>query len=90
MLNREIKFYQNESVIFMSNSAILAASIKVALREIAKQAKTLGTGLQNAAPGDKAGTPNNTVQYLLSMAENIEKTAEEFGAMAAPTDQSQL
>lgn len=61
----------------MSEMAIIAASMKSTLKEIAKQATALGTGLQNAAPGDKTGAPNNSVQYLLSIAENLGKIAEE-------------
>lgn len=61
----------------MSEMAIIAASMKSTLKEIAKQATALGTGLQNAAPGDKTGAPNNSVQYLLSVAENLAKIAEE-------------
>ncbi|MBV9575648.1 MAG: hypothetical protein JO149_03395 [Gammaproteobacteria bacterium] len=61
----------------MTEVAIIAASMKSTLKEIAKQAMALGTGLQNAAPGDKTGAPNNSVQYLLTIAENLGQLAEE-------------
>lgn len=66
----------------MTDTTILAASIKVTLDEIAKQAQGLGTGLLNAAPGDKSGAPNNSIQYLLDIAESISKTAEDCEKIA--------
>jgi hypothetical protein len=80
MLIRESTLYQNGEVIVMSDTAIIAASAKTTLIEIAKQAGALGMGLQNAAPGDKKGTPNNSVQYLISMSESLIKLADECGA----------
>ena len=72
---------QSEGIFVMSDAVILAASIKSALLEIAKQAAALGNGLQNAAPGDRAATgPNNSVSYLLSTSENILKIAKECGS----------
>lgn len=62
----------------MSDAAILAASVKTSLLEVAKQANALGTGLQNAAPGDKVGTPNNSVNYLLAISEEINALVEKF------------
>lgn len=59
----------------MSDLTILAATIKASLQEVAKQAAGLGTGLQNAAPGDKAGKPNNSVEYLLTISDTLEKFA---------------
>lgn len=67
----------------MSDIVIIAASAKVTVTEIAKQANALATGLQNAAPGDKA-TPNNSVQYLFSMSESLYKIAEEYGKILSP------
>ncbi|MBX3709863.1 MAG: hypothetical protein KIT56_04705 [Gammaproteobacteria bacterium] len=61
----------------MSDALILAASIKTELLEVAKQAGALGTGLQNAAPGDKAGAPNHSVSYLLGISEGLTKIAQE-------------
>ena len=80
---------QLRMVIFMSDIAIIAASVQATLKEIAKQASALGTGLQNAAPGEKAGTPNNSIQYLLSTAENIAKVAEECGKLTSSGNVSQ-
>jgi len=65
----------------MSETAVLAAFVKTTLLEIAKQAGALGLGLQNAAPGDKTGTPNNSVSYLLSTSDNLAKIAEECGQL---------
>ena len=61
----------------MSDLAVLAATIKAALQEVAKQAAGLRTGLQNAAPGDKAGKPNNSVEYLLNISDALEKAAKQ-------------
>ncbi len=61
----------------MSEMGIIAASMKETLKEIAKQSAALGVGLQNAAPGDKNGAPNHSVQYLLAIAESLMKIAEE-------------
>ena len=36
-----------------------------------KQASALGTGLQNAALGEKAGAPNPSVQYLLDISDEL-------------------
>ena len=53
-------------------------SIVVAtLLDIAKQASALGVGLQNAAPGNETGIPNNTVQYLTDISETLINIAEE-------------
>ncbi len=76
MLVREHYLYQSGMVI-MSDTVIIAASARTTLLEIAKQANALGTGLQNAAPGDRAGAPNNSVQYLFAIAESLIKIAEE-------------
>lgn len=62
------------TVMVMSDTDILAATIKSTLSEIAKQASALGVGLQNAAPGDK---PNHSVQYLLSIADELSKLAND-------------
>ena len=61
----------------MSEIAIVAASTKHTLLDIAKQAAALGTGLQNATPGERVNTPNNSVQYLLSIAGILEMLADE-------------
>lgn len=60
----------------MSELAIIAASAKTTINSLAKQIYALGEGLQNAAP-EKAGVPNKSVQYLLSVAESLDKIAEE-------------
>lgn len=78
MLIREDYLYETGMVIVMSDTAIIAASARTTLLEIAKQAGALGTGLQNAAPGDKGGSPNNSVQYLLTISEELIKIAEEM------------
>jgi hypothetical protein len=65
----------------MTDIAVIAASVKGTLREIGTQAKVLGAGLQNAAPGAKAVTPNFSVQYLLQTSENMFHLAEECGKL---------
>lgn len=64
-------------IYIMSDLTILAASVKTTLIEIARNASSLGTALQNAAPGEKSGTPNNSVQYLLNISDVLLKYAEE-------------
>lgn len=76
MLIKEDVPFAKGMVIIMTDIAILAASIKTTLLEVSKQASALGVGLQNAAPADKSGTPNNSVQYLLEVSENLSKLAE--------------
>lgn len=65
----------------MSDTAILASQAKAVLLEVARQANALGVGLQNAAPADKAGTPNNSIQYLLDVAAYLTKKAEECDSL---------
>jgi hypothetical protein len=78
ILRKEIKSCPQGVVVVMSDTAILAAMAKTTLTEIAKQANALGVGLQNAAPGDKAAAPNNSVQYLLDVASCLTKKIEEL------------
>ncbi len=59
----------------MSDIAILAAFAKSTLIELSKQQHALGEGLQNAAPGEKSGTPNKSVQYLFTCSEYLAKLA---------------
>lgn len=79
MLAKEEIQYLNltRAAIVMSDTDILAATIKSALREVAKQASALGVGLQNVAPGDKGDKPNNSVQYLLTIADELAKLADD-------------
>ncbi len=63
--------------VIMSDVAIMAATIKSKLLEVAKQAAALGEGLQNAAPGDKAGSANPSVQYLLAISESLKTLAND-------------
>jgi hypothetical protein len=76
MFTNERDHYQPRMVIIMSDLDILTATVKSSLLDIAKQANALGTGLQNAAPGEKADKPNNSVQYLLNVSDALEKAAE--------------
>jgi hypothetical protein len=90
MLIKKTEFYQTGIVIIMSDLAIVAASLKNTLLEISKQASALGVGLQNAAPGEKVGAANNSVQYLLETSKGIAKIAEgcgEFLIASAPDKQ---
>lgn len=78
LANEELQYLSlTRTANVMSDTDILEATIKSTLREIAKQASALGIGLQNAAPGDKGDTPNNSVQYLLTIADELAKVAEE-------------
>lgn len=83
MLKSEVveSVFEVGRVIVMSDLAIVAASAKSTCQEIAKQAHALGTGLANAAPGDKMGTPNNSVQYLLDTAESLQKVVDEISLL---------
>ncbi len=92
MLIRESDQSQPGVVVIMSDTAIFAASAKSSLLEIAKQATALGVGLQNAAPGDKAGMPNPSIQYLLDVSEVLTKIAEDCNqimTVAMSTDAKQ-
>ncbi len=71
-------------VIFMTDAAILAASVKTTLLEISKQAAALGSGLQINAPGNK---PSDSAQYLLLSAESNAKIAEECGKVQPTSTQ---
>lgn len=77
MLRQDASCYQQGLVVIMSDTVILASQIRATLLEIAKQANALGVGLQNAAPADKTGAPNNAIQYLLDVAACLTKKAEE-------------
>jgi len=65
----------------MSELKIWAATVRTAIHDISKQAAALGTGLQNAAPGDKSGSPNNSVQYLVDTSEHLDHVAEQIEKM---------
>jgi len=69
--------------VIMSDFRILTVTTGGTLRDIAKQAAALATGLQNAAPGDKAGTPNNSVAYLFAVSESLAKSADLCEQLAA-------
>lgn len=55
----------------MSDVELSAIATKRELEDLAKQAKLLGNGLQNVAPGDSP-----SAQYLLDTAASIEKVTE--------------
>lgn len=88
MLKNERDHYQPRMIFVMSDMDILTATIKSTLREIAKQANALGTGLQNAAPGEKSEKPNNSVQYLLGIADVLEKASEDCSDILTESSQS--
>ena len=67
----------------MSDMDVLTATVKSTLQEIGKQASALGTGLQNAAPSDKAEKPNNSVQYLLGISDVLVKVADECDELSS-------
>lgn len=75
----------------MSDTAILVASVKTTLLEVAKQAEALGVGLQNVAPGSKSGAaPNHSVSYLMSISESLTSLAEECGKIQVLSRPSQI
>lgn len=79
------------AVLVMSDMAIMAALIQSTLLEIGKQQRALGEGLLVAAPGDKTGSPNKSVQYLLEGSEyliNLAKQCEEFSSSSSSTSTS--
>lgn len=76
MLINETLNYQYGAYI-MSDAVIITTMTVTALQEVAKQASALGTGLLNAAPGDKSGQPNASVLYLLETSELLNKLADE-------------
>ncbi len=79
--SRDTWYHPGKGIVsIMSEFAVIAVSMKDALNDIAKQANALGAGLQNAAPGDRSGAPNNSVQYLFAIAEALEKIAEDCEA----------
>lgn len=47
------------------------------LQELAQQASRLGTGLQNAAPVEKTGVSNPSIQYLFGVADILSKATKE-------------
>lgn len=55
----------------MSDIAQQAAIMQQTLLDIAKQANDLGVGLQNAAPSDKAGAPNPSIEYLTAVSATL-------------------
>lgn len=69
MLSDVVEFVSRGCLV--SDLAIIAASTKSTLLEVSKQANALGTGLQNAALGEKAGVPNPSVQYLLDISDEL-------------------
>lgn len=62
----------------MSDVALVVVMTKSILTEIAKQSSALGTGLQNAAPGDKT-KPNLSIQYLLDISDSLSQLATKCG-----------
>ena len=66
-------------LVYVANEhrAIIAALVKSTLLEIGKQQGALGEGLLNAAPGEKSGMPNKSVEYLLAGSEQLLKLAAE-------------
>ncbi|HTM63613.1 MAG TPA: hypothetical protein VL360_03830 [Gammaproteobacteria bacterium] len=68
----------------MSEIAVQAESAKTEILKIAKQAGTLASGLQNAAPGDK-DAPNASIQYLIAITETLTNIADECSEIAHPS-----
>ena len=55
---------------------------KTVMRDIAKQAKSLATGLQNAAPPQN-GKPNNSVSYLSEIAAELDAACQKLSSPPA-------
>lgn len=77
MLRSERFFVPVGVVAIMSELAILTESVRSTLLDVSGQAAKLGTGLMNAAPGDKGGVPNPSIQYLIAIADELAKCAEQ-------------
>lgn len=87
MLNRESWRFPitiTRPAVVMTDLAIVTASTKSGLHEIASQATGLAVGLQNAAPSDKLNTSNKSIQYLFDVADCLEKLAEECEKLLPP------
>lgn len=69
----------------MNELDMIILNIKNELLNMAKQAHALGIGLQNVAPGDKLGTSNQTVEYLLSIADRLHEVAVNCEALMSTT-----
>ncbi|OGT42667.1 MAG: hypothetical protein A3F42_03950 [Gammaproteobacteria bacterium RIFCSPHIGHO2_12_FULL_37_34] len=61
----------------MTDIASLITTATTTLHELSKQTEALGVGLQNAAPGNKMGTPNHSIQYLLDISLELTNIAHE-------------
>lgn len=61
----------------MTDIAVLTATVETTLREVGKQTYALGVGLQNAAPGEKLGGSNKSVDYLFAIADAINQSADQ-------------
>jgi hypothetical protein len=90
MLIRESCFPQSGMVFVMSDIAIIAAFTKKSLHDLSGQLRRLGEGLQNAAPGEKMGAPNKSVQYLLAAADHLMELAAECDEIIRLASQSRL
>ncbi|GEM_PF-1626580 len=77
MLINESHLYTTRAVIIMTDVALLAALVKSTLLEIGRQQHALGEGLLSAAPGEKTGTPNKSIQYLLDGSERLLELAKQ-------------
>lgn len=76
MLRSEHSIRTTGIVIIMSDLALLIASTKTTILQIAQQSNALANGLQNVAPGTKTGVANNSVQYLFGITDDLIKIAD--------------
>lgn len=74
---------QTRIVVIMSEIIVQAASVKMRLEEVAKQAAALAAGLQNASPGEK-DAPNASIQYLTAMADALAELTEDCDELIHP------
>lgn len=61
----------------MIDSAQLISMAIIEFQELSRQTNSLGLGLQNAAPGNKTGTPNLSIQYLLDTSQELSEIANQ-------------
>ena len=84
MLVNELPVYEHRIIAIMSDLALITSMARAGLMEIAKQSHALGIGLQNAAPGDKTGKPNPSIEYLLEISKELNQYVQECSALMPP------
>jgi len=84
MLNIRRSYSEHAGIVIIMNEiSVQAASVKMKITEISKQAAALAAGLQNAAPGEK-DAPNVSIQYLTAVAEALAAVADQCEDLINP------